>query len=237
LDFETLKSDLKDIVKDSVNDYDFANIQEHCQNNTEYIINLQNYGYNVPVSCDIVVLGQDEVKGFVIDKIIEKEYYKKYTCSFLNCPSEEKDPFVYLSFHAKDYWTKWLYYSVIASLILLVLMFLVAENRKSLFIDVGGLLIVSSLPLLFLNWLVNNFAFVDILFSKSKTVFMIVLITGITLIVFGIGLKFWKFKSEDKTISKDDIKKLVKQERINQLEESIKNRRKEIETSKNRKKK
>ena len=100
----------------------------------------------------------------------------------------------------KLYW----YYSLFASLILIALMFLLIEKKKNIFINVGILIIISSLPLLALNWIVSSFNFADILFLKANIIFWIVFVLGIILVTVGIGLKFWKFDREVEENSKED---------------------------------
>ncbi len=210
LSYENVKIEFADVVKKNVDvnfNQNFLKMQTDCQNRSEYILNLNVYDQSsISVPCSVVSQGQDSVINYVVEDILNESYYKKYDCKLFDCPSEKSAPFVYVSEHAKDYWKNWLYYSLFASLILIILIFLLIENKGGMFIDVGGLIIFSSLPLLFLNWIVSNFNFADILFSKAKIVFWMVFIIGLILVSVGIALKFWNFWERDADISKKEIK-------------------------------
>ena len=105
------------------------------------------------------------------------------------------------------------YYSLFISLILIVIMFLLIEEKKKMFSNVGLLMVISSLPLLFLNWVVSIFSFADVLFSGSNSVFWVVFIMGIILATVGIGLNFWKFHEvkEEEAPEKEVVKENKKQ--------------------------
>lgn len=217
LNYENVRGELADAVKKGVNvNFDISAMQMNCQNNLEYTMDSRLYDLgSVSVPCDIVAQGKNSVLDYVIGKYIEKKYYQEYNCNLFNCPLENIIPFVYVSQHAKNYWNRWFYYSLFASLILAALMFLLIEKKKKIFFNVGTLMIISSLPLLVFNWLVSNFNFANILFSEAKIIFWIIFILGMILVTIGIGLNFWKFNSEEKEeVSEKEIveeKEIVKE--------------------------
>ena len=216
LSYENVKIEFADVVKKNVDvnfNQNFLKMQTDCQNRSEYILNLNVYDQSsISVPCSVVSQGQDSVINYVVEDILNESYYKKYDCKLFDCPSEKNAPFVYVSEHSKNYWKNWFYYSLLASLILIILIFLLIENKRGIFIDVGGLIIFSSLPLLFLNWIVSNFNFADILFSKAKIVFWMVFIIGLILVSIGIALKFWNFWEGDADVTKKEVKEVVKEE-------------------------
>ena len=98
-----------------------------------------------------------------------------------------------------------------------ILCFVFIENKTSLPILVGGLLIIASLPFVKLNWILEKIAvgeFLDILsilFSKSYSVFLIGFVSGIVLILIGFVLKFLNIGFKiSKFIEKIKSYKLVK---------------------------
>ena len=217
LNYENVKTGLVDAAKKETNvnfNQYMPAMQAHCLNNLEYSLNSDLLG-SVSIPCDIIAQGQDSVLNYVVGKYVEANYYKEYDCDLFNCPVETLAPFVYVSQHAKNYWNQWFYYSLFASLILIALMFLLIEKKKKIFFNVGMLMIISSLPLLFLNWLVSYFNFADILFSKSSIIFWVVFILGIILVTIGIGLNFWKFNSgkEEEDSEEEEVKEKVKGKR------------------------
>ncbi|MFA4953644.1 MAG: hypothetical protein WC584_05455 [Candidatus Pacearchaeota archaeon] len=225
LSYENAKVGLTDSIKKNTNinfNQEISSMQIYCQSNQEYVLNsnLYNLG-SVSIPCDVVAQGQDSVVNFVIGKYIETNYYKEYQCNLFDCPLESVAPFVYVSQHAKNYWNQWFYYDLFASLILIGIMFLLIEKKRSIFVNVGTLMIISSLPLLALNWLVSSFNFADVLFSKVKLVFWVVFIIGLILISIGIAFRFWGFfEGGDEETSKKEIKEIVEEE-VSKVKEKI----------------
>lgn len=215
LSYENVKANVIGVAEEKVKiDFNqlFLNMQTHCQNNSEYLLDTTEYtGSILSVPCSVAVNGQDSLKNYIFDKYIEEGYYKKYDCHLLDCPSKSTAPMVYFSQHARDYWKSKFYISLLVSLVLIALMFLLIEKKTSIFSNVGILIIISSLPLFVLNWL-SSFSFAELIFSKSKLIFWIVLISGIVLVCIGIFLSFWKFKGDDKEVSKKEVKSIVKEE-------------------------
>ncbi len=224
LGYENVKPELIDVAKKNINinyNQDILKMQTYCQSNSEYVLNsgLYDSGF-VSIPCDVIISGENSVLDFVVGKYVEEKYYKEYNCNLLDCPFEGIAPLVYVSQHAKNYWKQLFYYSLFASLILFVLMFLLIEKKKSIFTDTGVLIVISSLPLLGINWVVSSFNFGDVLFSKAKFVFLAVFITGAVLFVVGVIFNFWKFRDSDKETSKEEVKEIVKEE-VSKVKENI----------------
>lgn len=232
LNYENVKSGFVDAVKKEIGSNLGSSdsiMKQHCKNNLEYSLNLGVYDLgSVSVPCEIISQGQDAVLNYVIEKYAEKKYYQEYDCNLFDCPMKTLSPMVYVSQHAKNYYVKIFYYSIIMSLILIALMSLLIEDKKRILFDVGTLMIISSLPLLILGWFVSRFKFADILFSEASFVFWIIFIPGIILATFGVGLKFWKFDSEEK--GDDSKKENVKEEVVEEKPEFVK--KKSVKTGK-----
>src|SRR3989344_50946 len=137
-------------------------------------------------------------------------YYKQYECGFFDCFKFE-EPLVVVSKHAQNYWETRFYFSLIVSLTLFSAMFLFSYNKENIFIYLGGLLGIASLPFLKIgevfSWVFGSFfkfsgssgqvvlGISDILFSKSKIVFGIMFVLAIMLIAIGISIKVFNFET------------------------------------------
>lgn len=216
LNYDNVKIQLTDIVKRSIQgefNQRFTEIQTYCQSSSEYVLNIEGFSQmNVP--CGVILNGEDSSLDYVIKKVIEDNYYKEYNCGFFNCPTINGLPLVYVSQHAKEYWKQKFYLFLAVSLALIILMFFLTENKKTLSTDVGLLIIISTLPLLALNWIVSNFDFIsltDILFYKAKIVFWIMLIFGAVIMLTGFAFRLFGFFTKD-DVSKEEVKEIVKEE-------------------------
>ena len=216
LNYENVKPKLNNIVKNELqkggdilnieNNFNIAEI--YCQNHSDYLFNETDYEFVIP--CEIVLQGTDAVVDYSTNAFIEEFYYKKYDCALFDCVLEGKmAPMIFVSQHAKDYWKGKFYWMILVSLILIAIMFFLIENKMSLFTDVGGLMIISALPLLAINWIVSYIDFADILFLNSKTIFWIIFVLGIILLGTGIVLRLLGVGSP---ISKGDVKKIINKE-------------------------
>ena len=134
-----------------------------------------------------------------IHKEVQNSYYKEYDCDFWDCLAKEETPLFLISQKAKDYWNEKFYYSLLISLALVGLIFLLVQNKLNWPILVGSILILSALPLLkikqFISLLIPEklatfLLLLSIFFSKANTVFWISFILGLVLIGLGLGLKF-----------------------------------------------
>jgi hypothetical protein len=238
LDYDTIQPELVSVVselsEDEINlrqviDEELPFMEEYCQNNSEYVFSDQGHTFVIP--CSVVSQGSDAIISYGLNTLVEEVYYKEYDCDFWKCLEKTGDPFFLVSEKAKDYWKQKFYFSLIASIILVALAFILIEKRTSLPILVGIMLIASGIPFLIINWISFNWIplpmfgeyFVQlftIFFAKSYTVFLISFILG--LIVLGIGIlsKFFSigfkisnfFSKKKKGISKKEVKNIVKEE-------------------------
>lgn len=167
-------------------------MQIHCKDNSDYV--LESEGYTISIPCSIVEQGPDSVVDEGIKDIITQIYYSENSCSSLfKCVMDsEKTIF---SQQTKDFMKRYFYLSLFFSLLIILGMFFITEDKIGLSAAVGFMLIFSALPLLAINYLLPSFeksllTAVSLLFSYSYTVFLLSLITGIILIIFGFGIKF-----------------------------------------------
>jgi hypothetical protein len=208
LDYDNVQPELFSVIQliaeDEINLDDVVNerfevFDLYCQNNSDsdYVFNEMGYTFVIP--CEVVYQGPDAVVNKAIGNLVEEVYYKDYNCSFFDCLEKMDVPFFIVSAKAKDYWQSKLYFSMLSSLVLIGLMFLLFEQKFNLPVVVGILLILSSLPFMKLNWLLSFFSgslylqFFTIFFTKSYNVFLITFILGIIVLCFGLVLKFFNF--------------------------------------------
>lgn len=171
----------------------FEELEERCQNNTE--ISLSQEEYDIKIPCEVVDQGPEAVIEEGIKDIVENSINKAYPENSGIGGFVKK---LLFSDDASNSWKRFYYISLLVSIILIVLMFFLVENKFNLPLSIGPLLIVSVLPLLVLNfslpYLENSLLSpITILFSESYTVFLAYIILGIVLIVLGFGLKVLKF--------------------------------------------
>ncbi|MBA7673137.1 hypothetical protein ES703_81325 [subsurface metagenome] len=216
LDYENVQpklvSAIKDVIEKEINliggiEEEFEFMKPHCQNNSKFVFSYSEYTFEIP--CEVVDEGLEAVIDYQINSFVEEIYYKDYECDFWDCIGETEYPFFLVSAKAKDYWGEKFYFSLIASVIFIALIFFLVEHKTNLPILVGSLLTISALPFIKLDWIlsfINKYilGFLTIFFTKAHTVFLIGLISGIVIFGIGIILKFFnlfdKFgkKKEDK---------------------------------------
>jgi len=198
---EKISSETYDIVENIDNkeieeiiDENMGLIEEDCVNNSEYVFTQE--GYTIDIPCETVDEGKEAIIEEGISDIVDEVYYEEYSCeSFWRCTLGSENPTYLLSDQSKQYWKKIFYYILIFSLILIGAMFFLIENKTNLFLIVGTLLIISSLPFIALGkvflFLNNSFLqLIPILLSGAYTVFLISFILGLVLVGIGIALKF-----------------------------------------------
>tara|TARA_Y100000034_G_scaffold41320_2_gene50841 strand:+ start:2497 stop:3291 length:795 start_codon:yes stop_codon:yes gene_type:complete len=226
LDYKILQSEFTPVIKDVAEkefsissvivDEQFFLMELYCQNNSEYVFSESGYVFEIP--CDVVIKGSDAVIEEGINGLLEDIYYKDYECNFWNCLDKSEVPYFLVSEKAKEYWKSKFYLSLLVSVVLVILIFFLVEQKYNLFTLTGSLLIISSLPLIKLERLSSfiNYRYVSdfliVFFSKSYNVFLISFILGIIILGVGIGLRFYMPNSIKKKFSKSDVKKIVKEE-------------------------
>jgi len=192
--------------------------KNYCrQNNTNYVFNYE--GYVVNISCQNVLNSNNSMEFIneTYNDVIYDIYYKEYDCNFWNCFSKTGLPFFLVSEKARDYWKNKLYFSLIASLILIALIFLFVEQKQNTPIIIGVLLVLSAFPLLklkdLLYFIAGKFSsLINLFLSSTQTVFLFSLILGIFLVCAGIALKILTRESIKKKFSKKDVEEIVKEE-------------------------
>ncbi|MFH1801788.1 MAG: hypothetical protein ABH804_03090 [archaeon] len=226
LDYNTVSEELEEVVTEMAEKdaeiMGMINLQmpmmiSHCENNSEYIFFNSLTGEEIEISCSSVNESADAVFEEIINKTIEQIYYEDYSCSGLGCVAEEKNPFVLLSENFRNYCFEKFYILLFVSVFLFALIVFLTDNKSNAFILGGVLIIISSLPMMKLEGVLNFFAgkfIIDvfsIFFSQSGAVFWKVLIIGIITLsagvfmkLFGVGFKianfFEKFKKDKKII-------------------------------------
>jgi len=205
--YETIKSEFSNYAHSFIIESGFFNLEEefqdmeeHCITNNNYIINDERLVLEIP--CEIVAQGQDKIIEFGVDKILYDYYYKNYSCEFLGCLQRDKNFFVLVSLKANEFWRHYFYILLIISVVLVGLLFLSVKKKSNLFITTGFLLIFSSLILKavssLINWVPEKIVsdIVGLFFSRANYVFLIFLILGILLLIFGFAIKIIKKSSK-----------------------------------------
>lgn len=234
LDYGALKPEMRNVVHDilikeaNLNgtiDNNLRYMKIFCDNHDVYTQEMENYSLEIP--CDVVNQGSDAIINYTIDDLIEKNYYKEYNCSFIDCFSHEETPFFVFSKQSHDYWNSKFYLGLIISIILGALLFFFMDGRNNYPFFLGTLLVVLSFLFLGAGKIVSMIAggklggYADafaLFFTQAYLVFLIFIILGVILIFLGIVLKFISFgrfiaklfKREGK-VNKEQIKKEVKE--------------------------
>ncbi len=238
LDYVNVKSELvsivNSIVEEEINliggiEEEFKFMELACQNNSNFVFKDDISGYVFEIPCEIISQGYEAVVDYQINIFVEEVYYEDYDCNFLECIKETERPFFLVSEKARDYWKTKLYFSLIISIILVVAMFFLIEQKYNLPIIVGSLLTASALPFMKLNWVLSFLPassflqFFTLFFTKAYTVFLISFIFGIIILIIGIILKFFqigfkinnlfsRFSKKNKKVSSSEVKEIVKKE-------------------------
>lgn len=167
-----------------------------CESGLEEKYVFVEDGYTLSIPCSSIYQGSEEVIRAGSQSLIQEVYYKDYTCSFLKCLKEEGTPFFLVSEKSKDYWEGKFVFFLTISLVLMALVLILCESKYNAFILSGVLLSLSSLPFIKFKGFFSSvdstiLTFFNILFSRSKDVFAIMILIGIVLIVIGIIMKLF----------------------------------------------
>ena len=196
-----------------------------------------------------------EKQNLTIDDI----YYKEYNCSLFECIKNEESPLVLLSEKSKNYFHQKFLFMLLISLIIIMVMILFLESKYSVFTITGILMIFAALPFRKLNWAINLLPegkvteLFIVFFTKSISVFTIMLIIGGILLALGIAFEFLglglkinnflnKFRKEQKEeiqqeeINKVEEEKMSKKDIQKMVKEEIKKQKKKDEVQNNIKK-
>jgi hypothetical protein len=241
-----LVSDLGFVIEEEINmtaeiDERLDAMEEYCIDNTEYVFNEAGYTFDIPceiINSDIVSNGTEGVINETSDRLglivgesigglVDDYYYEDYDCGFWDCMGQEDIPYFLISEKAHDYWKSKFRVTLIVSLVLIALAFLLVEKKKNFPLVVGILAFVSSLPFMkadvFIFGISDSYLqFLTIFISQAPKVFWIMLIPSLILVGCGIfshfvsaGLSFSKWiekrkeekAKEAKTVSKPTVKK------------------------------
>ena len=202
LKYENVKEGLSPIIKETIQQEsgglpignNLSMIEQYCKNNSEFVFSEGIYIVTIP--CEIAKQGNDAIIEKGINDVINESYYKNYDCSFFDCLQKPGAPFSLVSQGAYEYWKSKFYLALVLSIILVIALFLLVENKSNAFILSGALLIVSSLPLFGLKNIAGFFVdksilkFLSVFFAQASSVFYKALIVGIVLLSIGIIIKF-----------------------------------------------
>ena len=204
-----------DFNLNQVTDEAQESMKNYCKNNTDYSFVFESNTISIP--CSSLEEGKRAIVNEAVRDIVEDAYYRDYDCIFWSCLVKEKIPLFLVSQKAKDYWKEKFYFSLIASLILIALIFFLVEKKLNFPILVGSILILSSLPLLKIKGIISFLIpekfealslFLNIFFSRSYMVFWISFISGRVLLGVGVGLRFSNAEFIKKIIEKSDKKEV-----------------------------
>ena len=195
-------------------------METYCQNNTEYTFVFEGRTVSVPCSSLQSDNPLESVLNETVSSFVGDFYYKEYDCSFWSCLTKEKVPFFLVSQKAKDYWHQQFIFALMASFVLVILLFFLAESKANWPVLVGGLLILSAAPLLKIKAFISLFIpekihvislFLNIFFSKAYATFWISFIVGLVLIGLGLGLKFSNAEFVKNILDKVEKKEVEKE--------------------------
>ncbi len=217
---ETLEEELGiDLVQEINNE--MSALEINCENYQEDYV-FGEGDYTITLSCESLSQGADAVVDSGIDSLIEQIYYKEHTCDFWKCLDEEGNPLFLISDYARNYWKSKFYMALIASLVLIGVLFLLFKRKHNTFAIPGILLIASAIPFLKIGTIISVLGdriiieILSIFFSKAHSVFRISFFTGLGLLAAGflfrlsmIGFKFSEFfhREESKTPKPEKLKK------------------------------
>ncbi|MBU1252455.1 MAG: hypothetical protein KKC96_02590 [Nanoarchaeota archaeon] len=214
------KFDVSDFDVAGAIDGNFGNMEAHCANYSDYVFIFEEQTIVIP--CSYLADGKEAVVNKTVNDFVDGIYYDNYDCSFWGCLSKEKFPFFLVSQKARDYWNGKFYFSLIASLILVGLLFFLIENKANWSIFTGGLIVLSAISFSKINEIMFNIfssgslkffsLFLNILFSKSGTVFWIFSVFGFVIVGAGVALRIGFLDFQKKKFSKKDVRQIVQEE-------------------------
>ncbi len=232
LNYEVLAPQLKEVAKDVTNNQmnlkndisiKYSQMSSHCMNNSEYRFYNDNLKHEFVFSCSLVLNGTDAVFDNAIDELVKDIYFREYDCDFWDCALKTGSPFFLISQKAKNYWNEKFMIALAISILLVVLLFFLINNKMNLPIYLGSVLILSSLLFRFLEIFLLKIAMIplfgmipqglesvisnfDFLFVKSYLVMWVGFSLGIFLIALGISFKIWNYFYGKETEGKSIVK-------------------------------
>ncbi len=201
-----LVSFLGDVVNEQLNIEEQLNqllptIELYCQANQQYNFAYGEYILTIP--CNVATQGSNALVEYGVNSFVDEYYYAEDDCGFWDCFEEGEVPLFLISEKAQNYWQNKFYFALLLSIALAILVFFLVEKKASFFLLTGGLMIVSSLPLIKLDKIASLFPdsggdmaqyiskIILIFFSQSPSVFIKILIIGGVFVIAGIVLKLF----------------------------------------------
>lgn len=224
---------LEDILMDlnvtSIIEQRYPMIVSFCVNNSEVVLNSQyifsdsDYVFDIP--CESALQGVDAVIDEGIKSIVHRIYYGDYSenaTDYLDTPQDA--PLFLISEQAQKTTNKIFYYSLLATLILIGLLFFIVEKKSNSFLLPGIYFVACSLLFMKIDSAFALFSdgvlfqFLRIFFSTAFPVSIRLFIIGILLLAIAIGFKvfrigFWissiveKFSAKSKPVQISKTKK------------------------------
>ena len=163
LDYEIIQPKLVPIITNTLNEQIELNslvastlpaMQAYCLNNSEYVFNSEQYVFRIP--CLTVAQGNDAVLDYAVRSVV----YEVYNGNFELIQGFE----LVSKYLQKQWWQSRLYFLFVVELILMGLIFLLAERKSNAFIIIGVLVIISSL------FFVKLVIFVNAIIKDRKSV-------------------------------------------------------------------
>jgi hypothetical protein len=203
LKYETLESEASTTVKQILVSYNLTNsiqefypvIQLYCQNNSNYVFSTGDYTFNIP--CNIALQGNDAILNEGVKSLIHQVYYANYNCNFLDCAKNSEVPLFLVSEKAYNFFTSKFYLLLAISSALIIIFFLLVKKKTNAFIVLGTFLLLFSLLFFKLNSFFSSISdkivssLLQVFFSNSFFVALVILIAGIVLIIMGIIFKIF----------------------------------------------
>ena len=204
LDYDYVKPEIKNVVNglvlDQVGSSEIETLVErmqfYCNTTNSTVLNQDFQGQTLEIPCDVAYQGSDVVINYIVDDLVEENYYKDYNCEFTDCFGLEEQPFFLFSKHTKDYFHGWFYIGLVLSILLAIGLFLLSESKTSYPFIVGGILLVASLPFLLVGKLISFFVGIEytqifgLFFSQAYTLFIVFIILAVVSFCIGVLLKF-----------------------------------------------
>ena len=181
-----------------------------CENNTEFVFYHNDSGETFVIPCDVVANGTEAIVNHGVDSVFDEVYNSSSDCDSGVCSVVSKE--------ARGSWDKRFYYALISLVVLFVLIWLFVERKANSLIMAGGIMVLASLPFLAIDSFANFFVekqvadvFVNLL-SGANFVFGFLLTFGLILAGVGIGLRLWKFDFSKRKFSKNEVRKIARDE-------------------------
>lgn len=203
-------------------------VTEHCKIAESYTLIYDDHVLTIPCP-DIIT--EETLTEALVSEFIEETYYQEYDCNFLKCLATGETSYL-TSSQAKDYWSGKFNIALIITLLLAGAIFILIEQRINWPFIIGGATILSSIALFKIQGLMHKIIssrnikatseITEIILNKSTTTFTFAITLGIVLIGVGIYLRFFHSDLVKKKFSREDVKKIIKEEKSNQGKKNVK---------------